>query len=327
MCSTSLHAGTVRLGTTPPMSLLPQLATVNSSSAPISFPALAGGLLGQKESDPPPPTTVTKKGMLESSGSTERLFIVEGIRPVPKKLAEKARAWQYINLVELLPSKPYCVEDKWSLLQQAQADGQVVLVQSMEQLKRSKRDIADILSWVEAFTTLIAIVGSTDASAVPHMVAYLLRVIRAARVKGSQWIEFDKEYRMKAAAQGNRNWSVHDADLWDHYITTAATLHSQEGSMGAVHAVSSSRQNAGEGPRSFTRGGQKPIKRGRGEGVPPQTAPWKKNICYSFNFDGACSREAQGNSCHFRHSCYSCGQGDHAALECPQRGTKVPKKD
>ena len=74
-----------------------------------------------------------------------------------KKLAEKARAWQYINLVELLPSKPYCVQDEWSLLQQAQADGQVVLVQSMEQLKRSKRDIADILSWVEAFTTLIAI--------------------------------------------------------------------------------------------------------------------------------------------------------------------------
>ena len=59
-------------------------------------------------------------------------------------------------------------------------------------------------------------------------------------MKGSRWIEFDKEYRMKAAAQGNRKWSVHDADLWDHYITTAATLHSQEGSMGAVHAVSSS---------------------------------------------------------------------------------------
>ena len=73
------------------MSLLPQLATINSLSAPISFPAL-GGLLGQKESDPPPPTTVTKKGVLESGGSTERLFMVEGIRPVPKKLAEKARA-------------------------------------------------------------------------------------------------------------------------------------------------------------------------------------------------------------------------------------------
>ena len=146
MRSISLHAGIVRLGTTLPMSSLPQLATVNSLSAPISFPALAAGLLGQKESDPPPPTTVTKKGVLESGGSTEWLFMVEGIRPVPKILAEKARAWQYINLVELLPSKPYCVEDKWSLLQQAQADGQVVLVQSMQQLKSSKRDIADILS-------------------------------------------------------------------------------------------------------------------------------------------------------------------------------------
>ena len=203
------------------MSLLPQLATVNSLSAPISFPALAGGLLGQKESDPPPPTTVTKKGVLESGGSTERLFMVEGIRPVPKKLVEKARAWQYTNLVKLLPSKPYCVEDEWSLLQQTQADRQVVLVQSMEQLKRSKRDIA----------RYIAIVESTDASVVPHMVAYLLGGIRTAQVKGSRWIEFNKEYSMKAAALGN-------ADLWGHYITTASTLHSQEGSMGAVHAVS-----------------------------------------------------------------------------------------
>ena len=82
MCSISLHAGTVRLGTTPPMSLLPQLATVNRLSAPISFP---GGLLGQKESDPPPPTTVTKKGVLESGGSTERLFMVELGHPASAK--------------------------------------------------------------------------------------------------------------------------------------------------------------------------------------------------------------------------------------------------
>ena len=60
--------------------------------------------------------------------------------------------------------------------------------------------------------------------------------IRAARVKGSRWIEFDKEYHMKSAAWGNRKWLVHNADLWDHYITTAATLHSQEGSVGEVHA-------------------------------------------------------------------------------------------
>ena len=72
---------------------------------------------------------VIKKGVLELGSSTERLFMVEGIWPVPKKLAEKARAWQYINLVELLPLKPYCVEDEWNLLLQAQADGQVVLVQ------------------------------------------------------------------------------------------------------------------------------------------------------------------------------------------------------
>ena len=36
------------------------------------------------------------------------------------------------NVAELLPGKPYNVEDELSLLQQAQAEGKVVLVQSVE---------------------------------------------------------------------------------------------------------------------------------------------------------------------------------------------------
>ena len=73
----------------------------------------------------------------------------------------------------------------------------------------------------------MAVVAPTEPTAILHMVANMLRVVRASRTRGSHWIDFDKEYHMKAAAQGSRRWSVHDGKLWDYYITATATAHTQ----------------------------------------------------------------------------------------------------
>ena len=48
------------------------------------------------------------------------------------------------------------------------------------------------------------------------------RIIRAAHVKGSRWLDLDQEFRLKAAAQGNWKWSIRDVDLWDYHVTAAA---------------------------------------------------------------------------------------------------------
>ena len=90
--------------------------------------------------------------------------------------------WHFVNIAELLPSKSHG-EDDLSPIRQAQADGQVVLVHSMDQLKKARKGIPDILSWVEAFGTLVATVA-VDQPPVQHMMSYTLRVIRAARVNG-----------------------------------------------------------------------------------------------------------------------------------------------
>jgi len=39
---------------------------------------------------------------------------------------------------------------------ESKADGQVVLVHSMDQLKKARKGIPDILLWLEAFGTLVA---------------------------------------------------------------------------------------------------------------------------------------------------------------------------
>lgn len=84
-------------------------------------------------------------------------------------------------MAELLPGKPYNVEDERILLHQAQAEGKVVvLVQSVEQLKWSRKEVVDIVSWVEAFGIIMAVVAHTESAAIPHMVAHMLRVVRAS---------------------------------------------------------------------------------------------------------------------------------------------------
>ena len=57
----------------------------------------------------------------------------------------------------------------------------------MDQLKKARKGIPDILSLVEAFGTLVATVA-VDQPPVQHM-SYTLRVIRAARVNGKIFTE------------------------------------------------------------------------------------------------------------------------------------------
>ena len=87
----------------------------------------------------------------------------------------------------------------------------------MGQLKKARKGIPDIHSWVEVFGRLVAVVA-VDQPPVQHM-SYMLRVIRAAHVNGSHWQDFDREFRLKAAVMGNWKWAVHDLDLWDYHVT------------------------------------------------------------------------------------------------------------
>ena len=181
------------------------------------------------------------------------------------------------------------------------------MVQSMDQLKRRATDFPDIVAWVEVFATLVAVASKSDSQAVPELMAYLVKVIRAARVRGSSWQEYDKAYRRKAAAKKDRIWSRHDPDLWDRFILSPSQ---------AVEPVSS--YPASSGRRYFPY--QRPQKRGgstQSGSSTIATNAWKKTVCYSHNFDPVCARVANGLPCQFTHICYTCGQGNHKSSTCP----------
>ena len=236
---------------------------------------------------------------------------------MPRKVAERARAWQYVNLAELLPTKPNSSEDEMSLLQQAQAEGKLVLVQSMEQFKWSKKEIVDIESWVEAFGTLMAVIASTEPTATPHMVSHMLRVVRASRLRGSRWIDFDKEFHTKVAALGNRKCSTHYGELWDYYVTGAAATQAQNNAGGPSSQANYHPKGSGYQGDHYR---QRAPKRAADSQDP---LAWRRRVCYSYNFDGAC---VQGQVCPFLHICYTCGAEDHMSADCPNHKQKLPRK-
>ena len=143
------------------------------------------------------------------------------------------------------------------------------LVQSSVQSRAT--DLPDIVAWVEVFATLVAVASKSDIQAVPKLMAYFIKVIRAARVRGSSWPEYDKTYRRKVAAKGICIWSHHDHDLLDRFILCPSQ---------AVEPVSSYLPFSGH--CSFVY--QRPPKRSRSTQLGSSTIAtnvWKKSVCYS----------------------------------------------
>ena len=226
--------------------------------------------------------------------------------PITRKAWLKVRNWSFVEISELV-SKDNQAEEESQLLQHC--DGKLVLVHSLDQLKKKSKEGLDLMSWLEGFAVLVAIAGQVDTSSIPHLMAYQVRVIRAAKVKGSNWREFDRQYRRKAAAKGLRDWSMHDPDLWDRFVLTAAAA--------AAHA------SPNEKDQGYASSMQRGVKRSRDISTVGKS---RSTACYPYNFDGQCSRTAAGQSCPDDHVCYNCGSKSHTHPDCPQPKDRKTKK-
>ena len=65
-----------------------------------------------------------------SEDKTDLVYIAEGLSPIPKKIYEKIKLWQFIHLPDLSPKSARSREEETQFLQQC--DGKVLLVQFIE---------------------------------------------------------------------------------------------------------------------------------------------------------------------------------------------------
>ena len=142
----------------------------------------------------------------KDKGSTgETVIIAEGLRPLPCKIVQKIQSGEFVDLELLLPNP----RAKLKVALSQRQDG-VLVVQSLENLKKRKPRILVYPQWVEAFSVYTAVLGKKHPQFIPDLMAYQVLIKEASAHGGARWLNYDREFREKAAAKKLRQWGERD---------------------------------------------------------------------------------------------------------------------
>ena len=280
----------------------------------------AGGL-ETTESAPP-----TEK--VSDKAKTYPAFVLsEGLAPVPGKLVAKIVRGEFVDMAELL-------RDNIEALRRRSG---VDTTSNGQSAKSTRREVPDILSWIQCFGVYAAVVASEHPAKLSQLLAYQTTVVREARrCGGAGWQGYDTMFRQHAATAGREvDWSQLNNSLY------AVTFLAQQNHKGktCLHCLETDHvaHECALAPRSVavdqSLSGRQPgtrkasatdflerergVRSGGGSGRARNAQPSSsERVCYSWN-DGNCRYPS---SCRYRHKCVRCG-GDHPANEC-----KAPQK-
>lgn len=258
-------------GSLPPLRESPEL----SGGGGLSLAALmSSGASGALTKDSP------------KSGTT---FLTEGIPPLSSRLVERIQAWQYVELAELLTDGTAKTEEP---LPQAM-DGQVLLVQSIDQVKRRKKKITDVATWAQAFSIYAAALASAESTSkaeVTGLMAHQHVILQMHKdLGGMRWLQYDQQYREWAAATKKRVWGETNLTIYGRCLCAPVSS--------PVPSIPT-RQPAVYGKKGAAKKGKV-----------------KNRACFKHNFEELCPRKEE--ECWFDHVCWHCGTADHVAGECP----------
>ena len=221
-----------------------------------------------------------------TSSASLPVVVGPGYAPVPFKLVSKITAGLFVDLADLLPDNIRAQE----IEPQAFLEGKLVVSGS----KKRVIEIADIITWIEAFTIFSMILCHTFPSRWKDLNQYKLLIIQTARrFSDKSWLHYDIAFRKEAAASGSTDWSRMHPDLYNFHTRSPVTTSTASGSSTSSASSLSEPLGSSGNPRS-------------------------SQYCHSWN-DGRC-RWPFGR-CRFRHSCESC-HGDHPRIHCPHRSAR-----
>ena len=141
-----------------------------------------------------PSSTIGAATVAPLPGLHQLFMVGPGFSPVPAKLVSQIGAGKFIELHELLPSNIVLTEPDPQLL----FDGRLVLTSP---LKKPKRDIKDISTWLEAFSVYCLILLSYFPHRWKDLLQYQLLILRTFRqFSGWVWLSYHPAFRENAAA-------------------------------------------------------------------------------------------------------------------------------
>ena len=125
------------------------------------------------------------------------VVVTEGIPPVPCRMVNRVRKWEYVNLADLLGDHS---PDHLTII-----NGQVIAVTSAGTPRRSCT-ISDIMTWLQAFSIPTAILVSSESTTreeAAGLTAHSYLIIQLQ----VQWLKYYQQFREWAAAKGIRRWA------------------------------------------------------------------------------------------------------------------------
>lgn len=232
------------------------------------------------------PSLSDDPGPIASAGSAAKqaaIVISEGLPPVSTKILEKIQKWEFVELASLLSHDTPARGEALTITQ----DGQTMIVQPQEQ-SATRKKITDISSWLQAFSIYAAGLAASDTTTNDHfkgLMAHMYLMVQLAKdLGGNVWLQYDREFRVWAAAKGVKVWGDLNLSIYGRCL--------------AAQQRPSSAPN-----RTYQK---KPYDR-------KSKGKFRPSCCYKWNFEGTCRKPA--GVCKYLHICLYCGE-DHRAVEC-----------
>ena len=87
-----------------------------------------------------------------------------------------------------------------------------------------KKVVLDIHMWIHCFAIHLEVMANKQPTVLPELVAYMLFIIRIQREYDELVQQFyDEAFQDKAAAMGDKKWSMSDQDLCNCLLTRSST--------------------------------------------------------------------------------------------------------
>ena len=237
-------------------------------------------------------------------------ILSENLPVVPARLVKRILKSDYIDMAELLKDNME-VERRRALVEAG-------AYSSSMQARASRREMPDILSWLNCFSMYAAVVCSKYPQKAQELFAYQANMVNEARRCGGKgWLLYDATFRQQISSIEATDFSRLNPSLYSSTIVAfgkqspCCTLcmlpdHTQEEcALNPAKAVPFVQVK--ENAPSISRGNKEEFKKGGWQKKKP-----RHGACYSWNSRMGCKRPA----CLYEHRCARCF-GDHTRLVCP----------
>ena len=105
---------------------------------------------------------ITSKSSEKTAGTSATVALGTGLPAIPRKVAEKMLAGEYVEFSDLPPAKGKVKAIPSSM------EGQIVVVQAAD-LLNSKKIIPDLATWLQCFALYMAIVTAKEPRRIPDL--------------------------------------------------------------------------------------------------------------------------------------------------------------